>query len=54
LLFGATDMRVWNIHIDLEKERLDFSRFRKEFIEYKTVLIMARKEVKSLTVLNTA
>ncbi|MEW6482155.1 MAG: hypothetical protein AB1397_04055 [bacterium] len=35
LLFGATDMQVWNIHIDLEKERLDLSRFRKEFIEYK-------------------
>lgn len=34
LLFGATDMQVWNIHIDLEKERLDLSRFRKEFIEY--------------------
>ncbi|MFQ6043822.1 MAG: retropepsin-like aspartic protease [Candidatus Poribacteria bacterium] len=34
LLFGATDMQVWNIQIDLEKETLDLSRFRKEFIEY--------------------
>jgi hypothetical protein len=35
LLFGVTDMQVWNIHIDIEKERLDLSKFRKEFIEYK-------------------
>ncbi|MEW6094910.1 MAG: hypothetical protein AB1567_00055 [bacterium] len=27
-------MQVWNIRIDLEKESLDLSRFRKEFIEY--------------------
>jgi hypothetical protein len=37
LLFGATDMQVWNIQMDLEKEKLDLSRFRKEFIEYNSV-----------------
>jgi hypothetical protein len=35
LLFGATDMQVWNINLDLKKETLDLSKFRKEFIEYK-------------------
>jgi len=35
LLFGATDMQVWNINLDLKKEILDLSRFRKEFVEYK-------------------
>lgn len=34
LLFGAPDMQVWNIQLDIEKERLDLSRFRKEFIEF--------------------
>ena len=34
LLFGATDMQVWNINLDLKNETLDLSRFRKEFIEY--------------------
>lgn len=34
LLFGALDMQTWNIQLDLEKEKLDLSRFRKEFIEY--------------------
>jgi len=34
LLFGATDMQTWNIHMDMEKAELDLSRFRKEFIEY--------------------
>jgi hypothetical protein len=30
-------MQVWNIQIDLEKEGLDLSRLRKEFIEYNGV-----------------
>jgi hypothetical protein len=34
LLFGANDMQVWNINLDLKRETLDLSRFRKEFIEY--------------------
>jgi hypothetical protein len=34
LLFGATDMQVWNINLDLKKETLDLSKFRKEFVEY--------------------
>jgi hypothetical protein len=34
LLFGANDMQIWNINLDLKRETLDLSRFRKEFIEY--------------------
>ncbi len=34
MLFGATDMQVWNINLDLKHETLDLSRFRKEFVEY--------------------
>lgn len=34
LLFGALDMQKWNIQLDVEKEALDLSRFRKEFIEF--------------------
>jgi len=34
LLFGAMDMQIWNIQLDLEKEQVDVSRFRKEFIEF--------------------
>lgn len=34
VLFGATDMQIWNIQLDLEKEQIDVSRFRKEFIEF--------------------
>jgi len=34
LLLGATEMQRWNIKIDLQEEKLDLSRFRKEFIEY--------------------
>jgi len=34
LLFGATDMQVWNINLDLKKETIDVSKFRREFIEY--------------------
>ena len=35
MLFGATDMQVWNINLDLKHETLDLSRFRKEFVEYR-------------------
>jgi hypothetical protein len=35
LLFGANDMQIWNINLDLKRETLDLSRFRKEFIEYR-------------------
>lgn len=34
ILFGATEMQRWNIKIDPKEEKLDLSRFRKEFIEY--------------------
>jgi len=34
LLFGATDMQVWNINLDLKKEIIDVSKFRREFVEY--------------------
>jgi hypothetical protein len=37
LLFGANDMQIWNINLDLKRETLDLSRFRKEFIEYNSV-----------------
>jgi hypothetical protein len=32
LLFGATDMQVWNIHIDLEKEKLDLSDLERSLL----------------------
>jgi len=35
MLFGASDMQVWNINLDLKHETLDLSRFRKEFVEYR-------------------
>ena len=27
--------KVWSINLDLKHETLDFSRFRKEFVEYR-------------------
>ena len=34
MLFGAIEMQRWNIKIDPKGEKLDLSRFRREFIEY--------------------
>ena len=34
LILGAREMQVWNIRIDPKEEKLDLTRFRKEFIEY--------------------
>jgi hypothetical protein len=34
MLFGAIEMQRWNIKIDPKEEKLDLSRFRREFIEY--------------------
>lgn len=34
LIFGALSMQEWNILIDPKKEKLDLSRFKKEWIEY--------------------
>ncbi|MFQ6032104.1 MAG: hypothetical protein ACE5K2_04205 [Candidatus Zixiibacteriota bacterium] len=34
VIIGATEMQRWNIKIDPKDEKLDLSRFRKEFIEY--------------------
>jgi hypothetical protein len=42
MLFGATDMQVLNINLDLKHETLDLSRFRKEFVEYTQGYLMKR------------
>lgn len=34
LILGAREMQVWNIRINPKEEKLDLTRFRKEFIEY--------------------
>lgn len=34
VLFGALAMQLWNIKLDLKNERLDFSHFTPDFIEY--------------------
>jgi hypothetical protein len=34
VLFGALAMQLWNIKLDLKNERLDFSHFTKDFVEY--------------------
>ena len=34
VLFGALAMHLWNIKLDLKNERLDFSHFTPDFVEY--------------------
>ena len=34
MLLGAHEMQRWNIKIDPKEEKLDLSKFRREFIEY--------------------
>jgi hypothetical protein len=34
VLFGALAMQPWNIKLDLKNERLDFSHFTSDFVEY--------------------
>ena len=33
-LFGATDMQLWSIGIDVERESVDLSHFTRDFIEF--------------------
>ena len=33
-LFGATDMQLWSIGIDVERETVDLSHFTRDFIEF--------------------
>lgn len=33
-LFGAHEIQRWNIKLDMKNEKLDLSKFTKEFIEY--------------------
>ncbi len=34
VLFGAIEMQMWGIKLDLPNERLDLSHFTKEFVEF--------------------
>jgi hypothetical protein len=34
ILFGALSMQEWGIHLDVPKERLDWTHYTKEFVEF--------------------
>ncbi len=34
ILFGALDMQLWGIKLDLPNERLDFSHYTTDFVEF--------------------
>jgi hypothetical protein len=34
ILFGALAMQQWGIRLDLQKEKIDWSRYTRDFVEY--------------------
>jgi hypothetical protein len=34
VIFGATSMEEWNIHVDVRRREVDLSRYQRDFTEY--------------------